>query len=121
MKIGVINQVNYNKIVKTSFKKTNNATPSINNQQLTTPTPSQMQGFFGVRFRGERDIQDLPNNRTSDKNFSSKEQKSSTSGTLKLETIEAFSKILTESFFIFFVTCTYVSIVVDNLECPSLC
>ncbi len=60
MRIGAINQVSYkNRIAKTSFKKTNNVTPAINNQNLKTPTLSQTQAFWGIEFKGEKEVLDL--------------------------------------------------------------
>ena len=97
MKIGAINQVSYNKIAKTSFRKTNNVTPSINNQEFITPTLSQMQAFWGVEFKGiNTEPQDLSNNRTSDKNVLPKEQGLYASSTLKPAIIKIFAKILND-------------------------
>lgn len=98
MKINIINQMSYNKkIAKTTFKKTNNATSTINNQYLKTPTPNQMQAFWGVEFKGiNTEPQDLFNNRTSDKNVLPKEQGLSASSTLKPAIIKIFAKILND-------------------------
>lgn len=90
--------MSYNKkIAKTTFKKTNNATSTINNQYLKTPTPNQMQAFWGVEFKGiNTEPQDLFNNRTSDKNVLPKEQGLSASSTLKPAIIKIFAKILND-------------------------